>query len=144
MYQEGLRHTGSWICALMVQGDVTYTVMLSVAWPDLVSRVHCTSPAHPWALVSRQGNSHRKAGKPLKCTQRRSIVWTQRPYSKMPMQPLGWRYKGIEQVLKHPECRDMIGYLSKYTEVASYKVLQHSDKKSQPRYQYDVECIHDS
>lgn len=62
----------------------------------------------------------------------------------MPMQPLGWRNKGIEQVLKYLQSRDMIDYLYKYTEVATYKVLPHNDKKGQLRYQYHTECTHDS
>lgn len=65
-------------------------------------------------------------------------------YFKMPMQPLGWRYNGEEQWQKQLESRDLTDYLPKYSEVAYYKVLQHSNVKSQPRYQYHAGRTHNS
>lgn len=64
-------------------------------WHGLIWSLVCKAPlcqegpwvpsTSPWALVSLQGNTHRKAGKPLQCTQRRClpIVWTQRLYNNL-------------------------------------------------------------
>lgn len=138
MHQERLRHTGSWICALMVQEDVTYTVMLSVAWPDLVPGVHCTSL--PGRAMGPLDLIH---GPLFPCRERLGSFFSvlkENPLSghrdhiatssKMPMQPLAWKNKRIEQILKHLQSEDMIDYLSKYTKVATIKCYNTVTKRA--------------
>lgn len=102
-------------------------------WHGLIWSLVCTAPLcqqGPWVpSTSLTGPCFLAEEDPL--SGHRDHIAT---YSKMSMQALGWRTKGTEQVLKHLQSRDMIDYLSKYTEVASYEVLQHSDRKSQLRY----------
>lgn len=112
-------------CALMVQEDVAYTVRLSMIWPDLVPGVHCTSL--PGGTMGPLHLTHRPLF-PCRETHRERlgsvfIVLREGPLSghrdhretssKMPMQPLGWRNKGVEQALKHLQSRDMIDYCPK-------------------------------
>lgn len=93
-------------------------------------RGHTSSP---WALVSFQGNLHTKAGKAFQYAPKGPSSGHRGHWatcSKMPVQPLGGRYNG-EEHWKHLEYRDMTDCLPKYSEVAYYKVLQHSNMKSQ-------------
>lgn len=65
-------------------------------------------------------------------------------YTRTSMQPLGWRCNGEEQWQKQLESRDVTDCLRKYSEVAYYKVIQHSNVRSQSRYQCHAGRTHNS
>lgn len=110
-------------------------------------RGHGRTPAHHGPLFPCRETHTQRLGRLFSVLQQDPLSGHRdhvAAYSKMPMQPLGWRHNGEEQWQKQLESRHMTDYLPKYSKVANYEVLQHSNIKSQPRYQYRAGCTHNN